>query len=205
MWHSQECVAGLVHTVEKHTTWHLSHMWHTVHSTESREWLVEDFGPWSSNWRSRQAVGSSPLTQPGKTKHFRESVCRWSAPSAEEDPRIRDSRLDRRGRFFFFVDRRKKDILKKTQVAKKKKKKEEKTASKFGFKYSQFSWSFLTFWRVVSISWSERVFVFECKGLCVVDPREVEVRVRRSPAPARSRRTSERQPGCTWNTHTEKR
>lgn len=41
--------------------------------------------------------------------------------------------------FFFLLTEEKRHILKKTQVAKKKKKKEEKTASKFGFKYSQFS------------------------------------------------------------------
>lgn len=41
--------------------------------------------------------------------------------------------------FFFLSTEEKRHILKKTQVAKKKKKKEEKTASKFGFKYSQFS------------------------------------------------------------------
>ena len=149
------------------------------HTAESSQWCESSWWrtlvPEASNWKITQTGGGlSPVAV--------EMFNQWK-PS--------DLNLQQREESCIQTSRRKKK--KKKNRYGKLKKHDKKNLKTVQLQIFPVFLKFLEFWQVVWISWSEGVFVFECKAFV-----EVEGSVRRSPSRARSRRTSEHRPGCTW-------
>lgn len=142
IWHSEECVAGSVHTIKTHRVNRTAdpHVAHGANRVRSVVWerLVEDFGPWSLNrkasFKNRQSWVCLLSPQNASCLETK-SVCSWAAPSAEG--RFMNLRLPPRQKRK--ICRQKKNekqkqiwkvvFLKRWQKEKKKKKQQQNSAS----------------------------------------------------------------------------